>query len=193
MPQEYDLTIRYRAEDLYVESRLTAEETAARTGASVSTIKRWAVEGKWSEMRRERMETRRTIKANLVKIRGKLAQRAADNPESKDIYALARLEELAQGDRKKESTEPSPAPVVNPRSIRTPGEAVDALQEVIEKKLNMLLAVPDTVSLKGIQELEKALGMIAKMREKYAPGKTGKKTQLAPETLDAIREQVYGL
>lgn len=51
--------------------------------------------------------------------------------------------------------------------IKTPEDAVTALQTAIENKLNAMLSQTGSVSLKGVQEMEKALMLIEKMKAKY--------------------------
>lgn len=52
--------------------------------------------------------------------------------------------------------------------IKTPEDAIAALQTAVENKLNAMLAQTGSVSLKGVQEMEKALVMIEKMKAKYS-------------------------
>lgn len=54
-------------------------------------------------------------------------------------------------------------------TIKTPEDAVNALQTAVSNKLNAMLSQTSAVSLKAIQEMEKALGLIEKMKEKYSP------------------------
>ena len=68
-------------------------------------------------------------------------------------------------DRKKEgqTDQPAGAGIV----IKTPEDAIAALQAAVENKLNAMLSQTGSVSLKGVQEMEKALVMIEKMKAKY--------------------------
>jgi len=52
--------------------------------------------------------------------------------------------------------------------IKTPEDAITALQTAVENKLNAMLAQTGSVSFKGVQEMEKALLMIEKMKAKYS-------------------------
>ena len=52
--------------------------------------------------------------------------------------------------------------------IKTPEDAIIALQTAVENKLNAMLSQTGSVSLKGVQEMEKALVMIEKMKSKYS-------------------------
>ncbi len=64
------------------------------------------------------------------------------------------------------------------RAIKTPQEAVTALQEAIERRINVMLSSPDTAGLKALQETEKALALVEKMKSVYAadPEGTGKQS-----------------
>lgn len=52
-------------------------------------------------------------------------------------------------------------------TIKTAADAVIALENVVNKKLNAMLSHKGAVSLKGVKEMEKALLLIDKMRAKY--------------------------
>ena len=58
--------------------------------------------------------------------------------------------------------------------IETPEDAVAALQTAVSNKLNAILSQTGAVSLKSIQEMEKALALIEKMKTKYKPETEGK-------------------
>jgi len=97
MGQEHDLQIRYEAEELYVDQRLTYEQIAERMpDVSLSTLKRWGKDGQWRTMREERLEARRTLSHNLFELRQAMMEKAVGSKEAQDIYAVIRLEKLAQ-------------------------------------------------------------------------------------------------
>ena len=102
MGHEHDLQTRFEAEELYVERRLTYEQIAERMPqVSLSTLKRWGKEGQWRQLRDERLEARRTLKHNLFKLRQEMMEKAAGSKDAQDIYAVIRLERLAQEDGRK--------------------------------------------------------------------------------------------
>lgn len=69
-------------------------------------------------------------------------------------------------DRKKEGeTESASGPGI---IIKTPEDAIAALQTAVENKMNAMLSQTGSVSFKGVQEMEKALAMIEKMKTKYS-------------------------
>lgn len=96
MAQAHDLEIRFQAEEMFVEQRLTHEEIAQRLDIGLGTVKRWSVDGHWKTLREEHLERRRTLKQNLARLREKMIQQAADNLDPQDVYAVARLEKLME-------------------------------------------------------------------------------------------------
>jgi len=108
MAREHDLEIRFQAEEMYVEQRLTHEDIADRLDIGLSTVKRWSVDGNWKALREEYFERRRMLKTNLAKLRENMMERAANNLDPQDVYAVIRLEKLAREreSRGQESTAP---------------------------------------------------------------------------------------
>lgn len=101
MGTEHDLQTRFEAEELYVEQRLTYDQIAERMPqVSLSTLKRWGGEGQWRRLRDERLEARRTLKHNLFKLRQEMMEKASGSKDVQDIYAVIRLERLAQEGRR---------------------------------------------------------------------------------------------
>jgi hypothetical protein len=82
------------------------------------------------------------------------------------------------------------------RKITTPEEALVALREAIEKKLNVMLSTPDTVSPKFVDDMLKALGNVDKLQARYAPD-TGddkaKKGGFTDDSADDIRRSLLGM
>lgn len=81
------------------------------------------------------------------------------------------------------------------RSIRTVKDAVDALQDAIQTKINTMLGSPGQLSFSAIKDTKAAMEMIDALQTKYAPqekDKTGK-SGLSDEAAEAIRKQILGL
>ena len=72
MAKEHDLEIRFRAEELFVEDRLTLEEISEKLDIGLGTVKRWSAESNWKTLREEHFERRRMLKQNLAKLREKM-------------------------------------------------------------------------------------------------------------------------
>jgi len=96
MAKEHDLEIRFRAEELFVEDRLTLEEISEKLDIGLGTVKRWSAEGNWKTLREEHFERRRMLKQNLAMLREKMMKQAANNLNPQDVYAVIRLEKLAR-------------------------------------------------------------------------------------------------
>jgi len=96
MAKEHDLEIRFQAEEMFVEQRLTHEDISDRLDIGLSTVKRWSVDGNWKTLREEYFERRRMLKSNLAKLRENMMERAASNLDPQDVYAVIRLEKLAR-------------------------------------------------------------------------------------------------
>ena len=84
---------------------------------------------------------------------------------------------------------------VDPVSITTPEEAVSALETAVERKLNLMLSQPDTVSMRSVQEMEKALALIAKLKARYVAdsGETQGEGGLSNETVNEINRRMLGI
>lgn len=85
------------------------------------------------------------------------------------------------------------APVEITHPIKTPAEAVAALETIIEQRINAMFSDPSLVSSKSITDLEKSLTLLDKLVGKYAVN-DGKKRdrQLPKDTVKAIWE-MYGI
>jgi hypothetical protein len=80
------------------------------------------------------------------------------------------------------------------RVIKTPQEAVLALQDAIERKLNILLAQPDSVSLKSVNELKKSMDMLDQMKAKSVPkDESDKRKGISKPTVDDMKARLLGL
>lgn len=195
MGKEIPLEVRFNAEELYVVDGLTYDRVAAITGVSVSQLKRWGSEGDWAERKSEYREALTSIRRDTVLLRKNLIEKAMNSLDPQAVYAVARLEAVAAKVGGTGQAQEGGAGMTL-RTIKTPQDAVAALSEVVEKKINAMLTQPNAVSLAGIKEIKQALDLIEKMQEKYIDdekGSPGKKKQIDPETLKTIKEEIYGL
>lgn len=101
MVEAYSYELRDEAEELYVEQGLTYEEVSKRLDIAIGTLKRWGGEYAWTDRRKEFLEAKRTLKQNLRILRQNMMQKARNNLDPQDIYAVIRLERLAQEKEKK--------------------------------------------------------------------------------------------
>lgn len=197
MPKAINFEIRDRAKDLSVIQGLTLEQVSAETGVSLSQLKTWSSTEGWTDLRDEYRQSLEEIKLNTVRLRRKLVAKALESLDPQAVYAAAALEKVAQSVEKnvRGNHEELAAPAEITREIRTPEQAIAALQEATEIKLNMLLSRPGEINLSIVRDLERVFALITDMKGKYLPAEQAKeeKRQLDAETLRRIREEVYGL
>lgn len=193
MPREYSWEVRERAEELYIVEGLTFEQVAEATGVSVTQLKTWSAEGDWPERKREYRRELSGIKRNTTKLMSKLLEKALQSLNPQDVYAISSLQAVMN---KSASGEPAPAPVDPEREIKTAGEAVGALEDALERQLNILLARPEKMSLNAIKDVDKALKLIGDMKKRHmaenleAPEE---RRGLSDETVEDIRRRILGV
>lgn len=192
MAEPISYEIREQAEELYIVDGRTFDDIAGITGVSVSQLKRWGAADaekevpSWTERRREYQQNQSTIRQNTVKLRAKLLKTALDSGDPQSVYAFAAIERIEASRKTASTTEKSAVPVMLPdkiRNIKSPADAVAALEEVIELKLNRLLSSPDVMKHADINDIEKSMKLISSMKQKYAPGTAAEQA----ETPDAAR------
>lgn len=80
------------------------------------------------------------------------------------------------------------------RKITSTPEAIQALFEAVEKKINHLLNQPAAVNLSIIKDMEKAIDLIEKMKVRYAAeAAEDKPSGLTAEAAAEIRKQILGI
>ena len=191
----YSFEIRDRAEEMYIADGLTLDQVARALNISIQAIKQWSAKYEWKEKRAEYRDSIGQIKRDTALLRKRLIAKALQSLDPRDVYSFARIEGLAQS---KGTTDLLPQGGTDPiegREIKTPEEAVEALQEVVETKLNAMLSQPGSISLSSVKDLKKALELIDDMKERYQEEKpeTERKKQLGAETIRVIKEEIYGL
>lgn len=195
MAEPISWEIREAAYDLYVTDGLTYDQVAERSGVSVSQLKRWGQEDAWGDARREYRQALQSIRRDTVKLRAAKLKQALGSLDAQDIYAFAALERVEAS--RKTGTVVQAAPAMEKlRDIKTPADAVVALDEVVEMKLNRLLASPNEMKLSEVNEVKKTMELIAGMKQKYCPeavDDTAKEGGLTDETANEIRRQILGI
>jgi len=187
-----DLELRQRAEELYIIDGLTLEEVAKEVGVSERTIANWSSEEGWREKQKEYRNAVSEIKRYTTLTRLKLIKDAMTSLDPQKIYAFAALERAVKG----QSTDFGGYgdPPYERREIKTPQDAIDTLQEAIERKLNIMLTQPDAINLSGIKDVKKVMELIDELKAKY--GDTPEETRLKGLDEDQARfwrEKVLGV
>jgi hypothetical protein len=194
-----ELDVRQRAEALFIIDGLTLQEVAGQTGISERTLANWSADGEWVSRRREYQNAARDIKYYGKMTRLKLIKDAMTSLDPQKIYAFATLERTMAEPDKMDSRLRGNDGVVGGNaesvsgseiSIKTPQEAVAALQEAIEKKLGLMLARPDAFNLGAIKELKQAMELVEGMRIKYSGEEDKSDRILSADEIREIREQV---
>lgn len=185
--------IRDQAEEMYIADGLTLDQVAKALNVSIQALKQWSVKYEWKNKRAEYRDSIGQIKRGTALLRKRLIAKALQSLDPRDVYSFARIEGLAQSKGAPELPE-MPGVEVEARKITSPQEAVCALQEVIETKLNSMLSQPGAISLANVKDLKKALELIDELKERYQTDEpdTGRK-QLADETIRKIKEDIYGI
>jgi hypothetical protein len=213
-PQEYSWEIRERAKELYVVDGLTFEQVADSTGVSLSQLKRWSAEEKewggqsgkdWPEARKDFRLALGSIRKNSVLLRARLITDALGaGGEFKRVLAASMWEKTqAHKDLKETRTTGGDAgatgaarptePAGDLPAIKTPQDAVAALEMVVAKRVNLMATQPELLSFKAIQDLQKTLGLIEELKAKYRPDEqTGQAPGLSDEAWAEIRRQFLG-
>ena len=187
-----DAELREKAEVLYIVDGLTFEEVAKATGIHMRTIQGWSAEEGWSAQRREYRKALGEIKRNTVLLRKSLIAKALQSLDPQDVYAAARLETASSRGK---VDDPAYASCETIREISTPEDAINALQEAVEKKINLMLTKPSDLSLAGIKDMKKAFELIDEMKKRYRvePEEKDAKQGLTKENLKKIEEEILHL
>jgi hypothetical protein len=198
MPEGYSYEIREDAKDLYVTGGLTYDQVAERTGVSVSQLKRWGSDEDWTGAKKEYREALSSIKRDTVRLRARLLRKALESSgDPQSVYAFTAVEKIfATRGRGGSADTPAPMPSQS-REITTPAEAVAALTEVVEIKLNRMLAQPETLQLAQLKDLKQTMELIGQMKDKYDPDQSEDEGQakggLSDEAADMIRREILGV
>ncbi|MBU0969200.1 MAG: hypothetical protein KKC20_01070 [Proteobacteria bacterium] len=176
MPDGYSYEIRENAQELYVVEGKTYDHVAKLTEVSIAQLKRWGKDADWAGARKEYREALSSIRRDTVMLRAKLLKTALGSGDPQSVYAFAAIEKAVSAGKKSAD----PVPVSSPeklKDINTPQDAIEALQGVVELKLNKMLAQPETLQLSQVKELKQTMELIDQMKAKYSPdeakGNTG--------------------
>jgi len=182
MASEIPWEIREQAEELYIVDGKTFEEVSALTEVSISQLKRWGAGNQdekipsWTERKREYRTSFANIKRDTVLLRKRLISKALKSLDPQDVYAISSLESTVAKVQQASGADMPAGVSVEKRVIKTPQDAVDALGDVVENKINSMLTKPWAISLAGIKEMKQALELIEKMKTKYKPEVKEKET-----------------
>lgn len=194
MGREYASDTLWRAQELYCVDRLSYAAVAEQTGVSATTLKAWGQKYDWARKRAEIAQAESEIRINTVKSRHKALEQlltAGDAKEAAQMaFAVSSLESLAlkQQELAAAGKIPSATPPVR-RKISTKAEAVAALKEAVEKKLNLALADADKISAALVSDVKRCLELVTDF-ENSLPKETKPETAqgLSAEMAAKLRE-----
>ena len=190
---------RAAARELYIAEGLTFDEVAERTGINATTIKKWSTEeGGWRRRRADLRANLEDIQQLTVRLRKKLLLAAlksleGDNAEidPQKMFAVSAIEG-ATAKLIKADLEAPEVPIE--WEIKTPADAVAALEQAVERQVNRFLTEPGAISLKGIREMKDALDLVTDMKSKWAAEqKSGTQKGLSNEAAEVIRKKILGM
>lgn len=101
MAEAYSFETRDTAEELYVEHGYTYEQLVEALQIGRSTLLKWGADREWKSRRDEYLEAQRNLKQSLRKLRQAMLAKASVNLDPQDVYAVIRLEKLAEEKRRK--------------------------------------------------------------------------------------------
>ncbi|MBW2606123.1 MAG: hypothetical protein JRD05_00660 [Deltaproteobacteria bacterium] len=185
--KEISWELREQAEELYILDGKTHEEIAGITGIAVQTLKGWSADEGWTEKRREYRQQIADIRRDTVRLRSGLLKQALNSLNPQHVYAFTNIEQMAVKAAREEI--PAAPLAVDPKTIKTPEDAIDALQDLIENKLNAMLTMPGAISLAKIKEIKQAQELIDKMKKKYKP-ETREKESATEEDKQRLIDEV---
>lgn len=170
MGHEYPTDTLWRAQELYCVDRLSYAAVAEATGVSATTLKSWGQRYGWTQKRADIAQAESEIRVNLVKGRHKALEQlltAADAKEAAQMaFAVSSLESLTlkQQELAAAGKIPSAAPATR-RKIGNRAEAVAALKEAVEHKLNLALADADKINSATVQDIKRCLELVGELEE----------------------------
>jgi len=200
MGQEYSMEVVERAEELYCVDGHTFDAVATLTGVAVSTLKRWSERYGWQEKKDEIRQAMSSIRLNKIRLRANLIGNCLTTLNAQDAFAVASMETLAlkAAAQARKTDSVSQGESASMREIKTDTDAVAALEEAVQMKLNIMLANPGQVRLAAVKEVKETLALLSEMRARVEKHRleahaTTEDKRLDPETLKKVREQIYGV
>lgn len=187
----HEFESRQRAEELYILDGLTLDQVAERTGIPGRTVEEWSRAEGWVEMRREYRKAQGEIRRQTVLYRLALLKKGIETLHPQQAFAWASVEQTAMKAQSSKLEAEREEPQSETREIRTPEDAVNALQDAIQRRLNTLLTSPDAVNLKTVREIKDSLAMVQELKAQYKP--EDRQKGLSEETIRKIEKEVLGI
>ena len=193
MAKEYSWEIRESAEELYIINGLTYEQVADHTGVSLSQLKRWGKESEWRDRRKMYRQAQTSIRYDVRMAKAKIIKSVIATEDAQKAFAFNSLVS-ASAAIEKEATEQPKIQAGATRIIKTTQDAIDALQEAIQFKINTMLTQPEALTYEASKDLKQTMEMIEQLAAKYQDKDKGAQNKgLTADTVATIRKQILGI
>lgn len=193
MGREHPPETVFRARELYCVDRMTFAQVAKAMGVAESSLKRWSENYGWQATRQEIAQAEMDIRADTLLARSRLLKALIKSADAQTGFAVASLESLAmkQADALRQGKLLDATLGTKPqRPIRTREDAVLAVREAIERRLQQLVGMPDLVDLRSLQDVQRCLGLLETLERSVATGAEEESASkvLPADVTQALRE-----
>lgn len=194
MGREHKPETVWRAQELYCVDRLSFARVAEIVGTSPTTLKAWARKFHWAAKREEIARAESEIRVNIIRSRKAALEQLLAASEPKEAapmaFAVASLENLAL--KREELAAAGKIPGVSRtvrRKIVSRADAIAALRDAVEEKINRALGDPGAISSASVQDIKRCLELVGEL-EAGLPKESddARNKALSPENARAIRE-----
>ena len=197
MGWEHERETVWRAQELYCVDRLSFDAVARELGVAASTLKRWSEQYDWRTTRDKIAQAEAEMRGDKVLARSALIKKLIEKKDPQTSFAVAALETMAlkEAEFARQGALRAAAGETPAMPITTPTEAVAALRRAIEQKLGLLLARPEEVDLKAVQEVQKCLALVGQLEAQAAasaPESAGAERGLTAEFRGQIERALSG-
>jgi hypothetical protein len=198
MPETYGWDIREQAEELYIIDGLTYEQVAERTGVSLTQLKRWGTDSEpgWADRRREYRQAQTTVRRGVMLAKAKAVNSLLEVMDPQTAYAFSSLVSagrMIEAEVRENRPGQPGAQVAEVRQIATAQDAVEALQEALQRKINAVLGDPAGFSLDAVKGLRQTMELIESLQARYLSDSKKTKQGLSGDAVQEIRKQILGI
>lgn len=193
MGKEYQPEAVWHAQELYCVVRLTFAQVAEETGVGESTLKRWSVTYEWRDKREKVAQAEAGLQADTIMARSVMLKKLIKSQDAQTSFAVASLESLAikQAEAARKGKAIEALQNQTHKQFRTPTEAIAALEEAVNIKLNAALLNPEGADFKAVESVQKAYLLIEEMKAKLTPQDASERIKGLSANLEArIREVI---
>lgn len=168
MGREHKPETVWRAQELYCVDRLSFARVAEIVGTSPTTLKAWARKFHWAAKREEIARAESEIRVNIIRSRKAALEQLLAASEPKEAapmaFAVASLENLAL--KREELAAAGKIPGVSRtvrRKIVSRADAIAALRDAVEEKINRALGDPGAISSASVQDIKRCLELVGEL------------------------------